>query len=221
MDINALITQFGYPVVFLGAILEGETVLVLAGYAAHRGLLDPTKVVLIAWTGAVLGDQAYFWLGRRYGRALLARSPWLAGKLARATALIERHPAKIILVMRFLWGLRIALPVGLGLSRIKGRVYLPLNVFSSLLWAILVGGVGYLFGALLERYVDQLHQAEHWIIGGVLTVALITHLVLRWYRRRQPAPAPESLQPLALPVLPPLVRRARRDTHTGPDDGQS
>jgi hypothetical protein len=62
MNIAALIAQYGYAAAFLGPLFEGETVLLLAGYAAHRGYLD------FAGLGAVTGDQFFFWLGRRHAK---------------------------------------------------------------------------------------------------------------------------------------------------------
>ena len=49
------------------------TILLIAGFAAHRGYLDLVGVVAVAATGGFLGDQAFFWLGRLRGKAVLLR----------------------------------------------------------------------------------------------------------------------------------------------------
>lgn len=69
MDIAYLIACFGYAAVFVGT-LRGGTVLLLAGYAAHRGYLDSGLVVGVTWLGATLGDQLFFWRGCRHARRL-------------------------------------------------------------------------------------------------------------------------------------------------------
>lgn len=183
MDLSTLIAQYGLIMVFVGSLLEGETVLLLAGYAAHRGHLDFAAVVAVAVLGAVIGDQVWFVLGRRQGARLIARSPWLGDKIRRAVILIERHPIKIVLAMRFAWGLRTALPVAFGMSRIPWQRFLLLNLLSALLWAPLVAGTGYFFGALLARHVDDLHRVEHWGMLAVVILALVVHFVAR--RRRK------------------------------------
>jgi membrane protein DedA with SNARE-associated domain len=183
MDLPTLIDQFGYPTVLLGSALEGETVLLLAGYAAHRGYLDLAAVLACAWLGALLGDQFFFWLGRRHGPALLRSRETLAARVARSLELIERHPVQIILSMRFLWGLRMALPIAVGMSGIPWRRFLWLNAVSAIPWATLVGGAGYLFGALLTQHIAELHRVEHWIMALVLLLALALH-GLAWLRRR-------------------------------------
>ncbi|MBC2758536.1 DedA family protein [Thiobacillus sp.] len=172
MDIAALIAQYGYAAVFLGALFEGESVLLLAGYAAHRGYLDFPVLTVVAGVGAMTGDQFFFWLGRRHGQALLARRPVWRSKVEYALELVQRHPVGIILVMRFMWGLRIALPVAVGLSDVARWRFFWLNLASAALWAPLVGGAGYVFGALLSSHLAVLHQVEHWVMLGLVVVLL-------------------------------------------------
>ncbi len=173
MDLAALIAQYGYAAVFLGTLFEGETVLLLAGYAAHRGYLDFAVLTGVAGLGAVTGDQFFFWLGRRHGSMLLQRRPALRGKVQYALDLIQQHPTKIILAMRFMWGLRIALPVAVGLSEVNHWRFFWLNLASAALWAPLVGGIGYIFGALLSRHLGTLHRVEHWLMMLGLVLAML------------------------------------------------
>lgn len=184
MALSTLIAQYGLIAVFAGSLLEGETVLLLAGYAAHRGYLDFATVVAVAAFGAVTGDQGWFLLGRFQGRRLLDRRPWLDDKIRRALALIERHSIKILLVMRFAWGLRVALPVAVGMSNISWQRYLLLNLLSALLWAPLVAGAGYAFGALITRHAAGLHHIEHWGMLAVVTLAFVVHFIARRRSRR-------------------------------------
>lgn len=74
-----LIEQFGYPFLFLGTFLEGETILVIAGFLAHRMYLRLPWVIAVAFAGSLLGDQVAFFLGRHKGRGMLDRRPkWRA-----------------------------------------------------------------------------------------------------------------------------------------------
>lgn len=180
MELSALVAQYGLFAVFVGTLLEGETVLALAGYAAHRGYLDFAAVVAVAWAGGVAGDQIYFWIGRRHGRRLLVRRSALAAKLTHATRLIERHPNAAILAMRFVWGLRTALPVAAGMSRVSGLRFVALNLLSAALWAPLVAGLGWVFGAAVTRAFGTLEQIEIALVGLALTAAVF----IVWRRAR-------------------------------------
>ncbi|MEO1767729.1 DedA family protein [Thiobacter aerophilum] len=185
MDVALLISRWGLLAVLLGSLLEGETVLVLAGFAAHRGYLDFAQVVAVAWLGAVLGDQFWFWLGRRHGRTFLARWPKQTTAIRRALRLIERHPARSVLFMRFAWGLRIALPVAMGMSGLPHGRFLLLNGLSAMLWAPAIAGAGWLFGDVLVRHLGDLARVEHWAALALVLLVLAVHLVeRRWARRR-------------------------------------
>lgn len=185
MDVALLIARWGLAAVLLGSLLEGETVLVLAGFAAHRGYLDLVQVVAVACLGAVLGDQFWFWLGRRQGQMLLARWPKQAMPVQQALRLIERYPAGSILFMRFAWGLRIALPVAMGMSGLAHGRFLVLNVLSAMLWAPLIAGAGWAFGDVLARHLGDIGRVEHWAALVLVLAVLLVHLVQRWWARRR------------------------------------
>lgn len=59
MSLESLVTSYGYPAVLVGTFLEGETILVLAGFLAHRGYLDLPLVILTAFLGTFTGDQLF------------------------------------------------------------------------------------------------------------------------------------------------------------------
>lgn len=52
MDINHLISQYGYAALIVGSMAEGETITLLGGVAAHQGLLKfPSVVIAVALGG--------------------------------------------------------------------------------------------------------------------------------------------------------------------------
>jgi len=75
MTLESIVDTYGYVAVLLGTFLEGETILVLGGFAAHRGYLALPGVILAAFIGSLCGDQLFFFLGRRHSQAVLARRP--------------------------------------------------------------------------------------------------------------------------------------------------
>lgn len=58
MDLNTLISQYGYAALVIGSLAEGETVTLLGGVAAHQGLLKFPLVVLSVALGGMIGDGA-------------------------------------------------------------------------------------------------------------------------------------------------------------------
>ena len=99
-----------------GCLLEGETVMVLAGLAARRGLLDLPLVMALGSAMGALGDITMFSLGRWRGAAVLARWPRLLGYQERLNRLLAGWGAGVVVGLRFMYGMRIAGPILLGMS---------------------------------------------------------------------------------------------------------
>jgi membrane protein DedA with SNARE-associated domain len=184
MDLAPLLHQYGYVLIFLGTLAEGETLLMLGGYFAHRGYLDLGGVIATSFIAAVCGDQLFFHLGRSHAKGLLARFPRLRDKVNLALQRVEQHQVKVVLSMRFLWGLRIALPVALGLTNMDARKFFWLNLLSASVWSCVFAFVGFGTSRLVTGIVDNLHHYEKWIAVGVLLVAALI-LWLRWHGARR------------------------------------
>ena len=73
MDPQSIIENYGYAAILIGTFLEGETILELAGLAAHQGYLVLTRVILAAFVGSLCGDQLFFYFGRKHSQAVLSR----------------------------------------------------------------------------------------------------------------------------------------------------
>ena len=178
MSFATLIAAHGYWILALGCVLEGETVLLLAAYAAHRGYLDPAAVVTIAVASAFASNQFFFWLGRRHGTAFLERWPVLARRSAKIRRLIERHASLAAVAVRFAYGMRIAGPMLLGASPMRPLRFAVLNALSAIAWALLVGAAGWLFGEAAQTIFGHLAHVEGWLFGALIA-ALVAWRLLR------------------------------------------
>jgi membrane protein DedA with SNARE-associated domain len=160
LDLTGLIESYGYAAVFAGTFLEGETVLVLAGFAAHRGYFSLRGVMLAAFAGSLFGDQLYFQLGRWKGEAFLRRRVSWAPKVERVRGLIGRHHLAIILGFRFLYGLRTVSPFAIGMSGVSLPRFVLLNAVGAAIWAVVVAYVGYSVGEVAETVLGRVRRFE-------------------------------------------------------------
>ena len=181
VDLPILLQQYGYPLIFFGTLVEGETLLMLGGYFAHKGYLSLGPVIATAFVGAVCGDQLFFYIGRHHAKRLLGRFPKLRDRVNVALSRIENHQVKVVLGMRFLWGLRIALPIALGLSNMRTRRFVWLNLLSAAVWSNVFAIVGYAAGEIVRQLEADLHRYENWI-AAVLVLAAIA--ALAWHSGR-------------------------------------
>ena len=182
--LETLIAQYGYLAIFVGTFLEGETILVLAGFAAHRGLLGLPGVILAAFAGSVLSDQLFFYLGRRHGETWLARRPQWKARVERVRGLLNRYSTALILGFRFLYGLRNVTPFALGLSDVSTARFVVLNVVGAAIWSVAVALLGWFVGEAAKQMLGHLERYEHLIAGAIIAIGLGFWLWHRLARRR-------------------------------------
>jgi membrane protein DedA with SNARE-associated domain len=177
-EVAEWIHAYGFWAVFLGAVLEGEMVLIVAGYAVSQGLLPPAPTLAVAALGATLGDHGFFMVGRTWGTSLLRRSPRLRRLRAHAALLVRRWGRAAAFVLRFTYGLRGVLPLGLGAARFPPRLFIPFNVLGALTFACVYLSLGYFFGEAAEAVFARAR-------GHAGTAALVFAVAaLLWLIRR-------------------------------------
>ncbi len=173
MSLETFFGTYGYPALLVGTFFEGETFLVLAGFAASMGYLEIPWVILVAFAGTLSGDQVFFYLGRRQSalvQSFLAYYPAWQHRVERVQRIIERYQTALVFIFHFLYGLRIAFLLVIGLSRIPAGRFLVLNFLSALVWAAVVGAVGYLFGSALAMIIGDLKGLESYILAGIALI---------------------------------------------------
>jgi membrane protein DedA with SNARE-associated domain len=184
LDLPGLIDSWGYLAVMVGAFLEGETILALAGLAAYRGYLDFYTVVAIAMISGFAGDQFFFFLGRRHGARILARFPSAQARALRFDAMLARWHAPLIVAIRFMYGFRIVGPILLGMGRVSRLKFVVFNFIGAAIWAPLVASIGYFFGSLVEVLLGDLRGFEIWLFVAV-AAACALGLVVGHLRSRR------------------------------------
>lgn len=184
LSLARLVSEYGYLAVLAGTFLEGEVILVLAGFAAQQGHLSFATVTAVAFCGATLGDQLFFFIGRRYGIALLQRYPSTQPRVQQVHALLLRYHGGFIIGVRFAYGLRILGPIVIGTTALAPWRFLLFNVIGAAIWAPLVAGAGYLFGQTLHLLLADLRRFELAALVVIVAVLVIAVLLHRKWRRR-------------------------------------
>ena len=156
----------GYWVLFIGTFLEGEAILIMAGFLAFGGYLSLPGVILTAFVGSFLGDQFYFFLGRFKGKTLMKRFHSIVRKFRQALKLIEKYGSFVAFISRYTYGFRIVLPIILGITNLPARTFLWINLISALSWAIIFSLVGYVFGKSASLFLEDVGRYEPYLSSG-------------------------------------------------------
>jgi membrane protein DedA with SNARE-associated domain len=184
---------YGLIVLFLvvmmessGVPLPGETVLVSAAVLASTGHFNIVAVIAIAATGAIIGDNIGYWLGRLGGRKLLMRWGPIARHAEKALPAGERffakHGGKTVFFARFIALLRVFGAWIAGITKMDWGRFLFWNAAGGICWALAFGLGAYYAGKAAVELVAR------WggIGAGTLVVLLIVGFLV-WRRRRQVA----------------------------------
>jgi membrane protein DedA with SNARE-associated domain len=188
MTPELLLHKFGYVAVFIGTFLEGETILVMAGFFAERGHLHLPGVIVTAFGGAFVGHMFWFWLGRTQGVKLLDRMPRMKKHFGRGIRIFERYGAPAIFITQWLYGLRVTCAVIIGISRISTIKFIVYEAFTCAVWAIIIACAGYYFGRAVESVLGRAAHIEKY---GLLILVLVGVGLFVWhqYKDRRPPSA--------------------------------
>ena len=173
--LSDLVVKYGYLMVVAGVIVEGDATVVTAAFLAHRGYLKLGAVIALAAITSMTMNQIYFRLGRRHGVDQVAKAD--GRKLFRNIVHHTRkHAIWLILLSRFVFGFRMAIPATVGALGMSTPRFLVTDFAGSIIWAVAMAATGYAAG-----HVGQLLIGNEWEVGFVLMA-----LTLGWgvYRRR-------------------------------------
>lgn len=194
-----MVEDFGVPV-------PGETILIAAAIFAGAGRLNVVAVSAVAFAAAVLGDNIGFAIGHFGGRALALR--WgkyiflTEERLAKAEVFFNRHGGKIIVIARFIEGLRQANGIIAGISGMRWLRFLFYNAIGAALWVGTWVSIGYFAGQHISTIYHDITLYSYYVLIA-LAVLVVAYVVWHLRRRRQKrarAEAAAAVDPTVDPV---------------------
>ncbi len=136
MSPESLIQTYGYPILFIGAILEGESFVLVAGSLVQNNYLEISWVILTAFSGSFVGDQFFFFLGRYRGVPFLEKHPSWKAKIGKAKGIFEKYRIIAIIGFRFMYGFRSISPFLIGMSGFCPAQFIVLNMLGAMIWSL-------------------------------------------------------------------------------------
>lgn len=182
-----LLEDFGVPV-------PGETILVLGAVYAGTGRLNVVLVALIGFVAAVIGDNIGFAIGHFAGRPLIERYGRYVlitpERLETATGFFERQGAKVVVVARFIEGLRQANGIIAGMSGMHWARFLAFNAIGAALWVAVWTSIGYVAGSHITAIYNAATRYEGYL--AIAFAALVILYVASRLKRSRARSAPED-----------------------------
>ena len=203
-SLEPTLNRFGYlalGLIFLedfGVPVPGETVLIIAAVYAGTGRFNVWLVALLGFLAAVLGDNVGFAIGHFGGRPLAERFGkyifLTPERLDKTASFFDRHGGKVIVIARFVEGLRQANGIIAGITGMHWTKFVPFNALGAALWVAVWVSIGYFSGSNIDSiyHTATKYEAVFGIVVGVLLVAWIARRVWKHQKGRAAKIAAES-----------------------------
>lgn len=160
--------------------LPSESVVIAMASLSHTGSVALVLLAVCALVGAWLGDSSAYWIGRRLRLDRLFRGRRGRATLARAHDLLQRKGAVVLLVARFIPGVRVAMNMTAGTLRYPVRRFMALTAISSVIWTTQAILIGLLAGRLFQD--SPLLGIVVGVVLGLLVGVLIERVHSWWER---------------------------------------
>ena len=172
--------QYGYLAIFLAAAIEGEAALVIAAVLAQKGLLGFSPGVLAAFAGTYAISEAGYFFARRQGREWFAHRAGVSPRLARVERMLQKKGPSLVFWSRFLWGVRIWIPIACGLGGVSRTRFALWNLAGALLWTAVIAPIGWLFGDTLQAMHEDAQAVMLW---ATAVIVILTMVYVLWRLR--------------------------------------
>jgi membrane protein DedA with SNARE-associated domain len=172
---------FAEDAVFVGFVVPGETVALLAGAAAKLGHVSLAGVLVVGVGAAIAGDSVGYEVGRHVGPRVL-ELPIVRtrrGRLDDARQFLARRGGSAVFLGRWVAFLRAVLPAPAGTARMPYRRFLAFNAAGGLAWGATVVLLGYAAGASYARVEKFVGRDAAFVALALAILVLVVGRVRR------------------------------------------
>jgi lysylphosphatidylglycerol synthetase-like protein (DUF2156 family)/membrane protein DedA with SNARE-associated domain len=167
--LELLLLKYGYLILFLGVVVEGEAFLIAGSFLASRGYFNLGTVTLVALAANALSAQFYYTAARVRGRGWFESRFQDNSPYRKIINWVSRRTNWLLLMSRFLFGFRIIIPAACGAFGMPLARFILLNVIAGLLWAVPTALAGYYFGESVGEWFKN--AREYTLIFAIVVAA--------------------------------------------------
>jgi membrane-associated protein len=179
--------HYRYQVIFPIAVLEGPIITIVSGFLVSRGFLSFIPALLVVWSGDMVSDSFFYWLGRSGIRILkkLRFIKFPEARIAKLESHFKRHPGKTIALSKASYGVGSLFLVAAGASKMTYGKFLKYITLPNAVKALSLLTVGYFFGRAFRSFNGYL---QYYAIAVVI-VTPVAYYLFRRARKRAAATA--------------------------------
>lgn len=164
-----LLKEYGYIILFILSIFEGELGLIFSGIMCFQTHMSLEIAIPIAILGGFLGDQIFFLIGRRNKKNIHNYLKKHKRKLALTHLLLKKYGIWLIFFQRYIYGMRSIIPLAIGLTKYSSRKFILVNLLSAMIWATSTILLAFFYGAELLSFFHSFKEIILFLIfSGIL-----------------------------------------------------
>ncbi|WP_294964221.1 DedA family protein [Sulfurimonas sp.] len=166
-DTFSNLATYGYIGLFLYSLGGGFVALIGAGVLSFIGEMDLSTSIAIAFMANALGDVLLFYMARYQKSMMMEGLRKHRRKLALAHVMMKKNGSWIILIQKFIYGIKTLIPIAIGLTKYDFKKFAIINVLSSGVWALVFGLGSYYSGSALVKFSEIIGD-KPWIAPLIL-----------------------------------------------------
>ncbi len=184
-EMSDTLLNWGYIILFLYSLGGGMVGILAAGLLSASGHFSLSLCILIAFFANVLGSTLLFLCGKYGKKELLPYFKKHRRKIALAQLKIKKHGVSLILIQKFIYGLKTFIPLAAGFAKYDFLKFFILNLIASLVWAIVLGYLGFAFGASISYMLDSFSQYSYAVPIFLLLLILLLYFYLAKFSKKR------------------------------------
>ena len=199
-----LIAQYGIYAVFALCTVEGDITLLLSGTMAHSGLFGPwgfAKVFVAGTLGGIVGDCVGYGIGRIFHRNAKDYRFYQVAQ-PRVEKLIDKFGAGAIIISKYIYGIRVAVCLSYGVSKMPFHRFLVASAISCSLWVLILAGIGFFFSGAITSIIGDFKQVGFALFFIVMFGIIVFYVIERyWLSERVEDADPETIHKIEEKLL--------------------
>ena len=181
-EITPWIDNYGLYIIFFGMMVEGTTMIIIAGVLCYLGLLPLSKTIPVAILGAVAGDQLWYFMGRNYASVLLERFPSAKEKIEKILPLIKEKGDLFSFGSRFIYSGAVIFPLSLGFEKYSYKRFTLFDTLGVSVWAVVGISLGYIIGTGAESILGKIKKVEEALL--LIIVIALSIYIAKIFRKK-------------------------------------
>jgi len=203
-QLQDLIAQYGIYAVFALCTVEGDITLLISGTMAHGGFFGEwgfLKVFIAGTLGGVAGDSVGYAIGRIF-HANAKDYRFYQVAQPRVEKLIEKFGSFAIIISKYIYGIRVAVCLSYGVSKMPFLRFVGLSAVSCSIWVLVLSGLGYFFSGAVTSMIGDFKQVGFALFFVVMFGVIVFYVLERyWLSERVEAADPETIQKIEEKLL--------------------